>query len=183
MRIGDTNGFGRYGILDVVDGLLICHECGRGWKQLATHLKGAHGILADEYRRAHGLALTERLVAPSVRKKMSESWDRNAALHLASLDASRKPGAVAASHVRPQSEWTAATRARRHEMLKARRGRLLTDVEMSTLGDDLPMAAWCERVRQILADDKAVTQGSVGRSFGMDANWVHQRLRRYPPTP
>lgn len=45
MDYAAPDGYGRYGILDTTDdGLLICHECGRPCRHLATHARLAHGI-------------------------------------------------------------------------------------------------------------------------------------------
>lgn len=55
MRVGDPDGYSIYGQVEEFDGRLVCHECGRMFVQLATHLYGAHGITAAAYREAHGL--------------------------------------------------------------------------------------------------------------------------------
>lgn len=180
MRVGDPDGHGRYGHLDEVDGRLLCHECGRTYLHLGTHAAGTHGLSAEQYRITHGLALTEPLVAPAVRAKMSTAWERNRDVHMAALDGARDPDR-AREHVRPQREWTPATRVKRARMLSDRRGRLLADTEMVELGDDLPLQEWCDRVRAMLAADPTLTQMSIARSFGRSDAWVHQRLRRYPP--
>ena len=178
MRVGDPDGHGRYGILDTSDdGRLICHECGRTYLHLGTHVVGAHQLTAEEYRVAHGLALTQRLVAQVVSEKMSHSWERHRDMHLGSLEASRDPDR-ARRGMRPRAEWTPATRVERARMLTERRGRLLTEDEMRELGDDLPMQQWCDRVRALLASDPSVTMASIGRSFDRTPAWVPLRLRR-----
>lgn len=180
VRVGDLDGHGQYGYLDEVDGRLLCHECGRTYLHLGTHAAGAHDLTAEQYRIAHGLALTEPLVASSVREKMSASWERNRELHMAALDGARDPDA-AREHMRPRREWTPATRVKRARMLSDRRGRLLTDAEMAELGDDLPLQEWCDRVRAMLAADPTLTQMSIARSFDRGQAWTYTRLRRYPP--
>lgn len=62
---GDRDGHGRYGVLDQDDrGWLLCHECGHWWRHLAAHVR-AHGLHARDYRAAHGLPATTRLVGPA----------------------------------------------------------------------------------------------------------------------
>lgn len=180
MRVGDPDGYGRYGYLDTDDdGLLVCHECGAGWRHLATHARLAHGVPADQYRQAHGLPLTIPLVAKVVRDRMMAAWEKHRDAHLAALAASRDPDRARA-HVRPQAQWPPATRAKRARDLSARRGRALTEEEMHHLGDDLPMDEWCRRARALLAADPSVSKASISRSFGRSDPWVNQRLRRYP---
>jgi phage tail protein X len=180
VRIGEVDGHGRYGHLDTVDGRLVCHECGRTYLHLATHLQQSHGLRAETYRIAHGLPLTIPLVAASVQQRMREKWHQHAACHLDALATHRQPE-EARKHNRPSGQWTAATRAKRIADLEARRGRLLTASEMDDLGDDVPLQEWCDRVRTLLAADETVTRSSIGRSFGRSTQWATQRLRRYPP--
>lgn len=180
VRVGDPDGHGRYGHIDEIDDRLLCHECGATYLHLGTHAVGAHGLSAEQYRIAHGLALTEPLVAPSVRTKMSIAWERHRDTHLAALDGARDPDR-ARKHVRAQHEWTPATRVKRARMLADRRGRLLTAEEMARLGDDLPMQEWCDRVRTVLAADPTLTQSSISRSFDRTPSWAQLRLRRHPP--
>ena len=46
---------GRYGILDLDETGVLCHECGRRLRGLGTHLLKAHDMTAADYRDAHGL--------------------------------------------------------------------------------------------------------------------------------
>jgi hypothetical protein len=69
-RLGTPDGFGRFGYLDG-DDVLLCHECGRWYAGLGAHVYGAHGMTADEYRSAHGLARGAALSGAAVRAKMS----------------------------------------------------------------------------------------------------------------
>lgn len=181
MRIGDSDGYGRFGELTVDgDGRLLCHECGGTYLHLATHLKRSHNMTAKPYRIKHGLPLTIPLVAASVSKRMAAAWDANREQHLDDLVRYRDI-ARARESTRPVSQWSAATRAARVKKLAARRGRMLTEAEKQELGDDLLLEEWCRRVRALLAADPTLSIGSINRSFDMSANWAHRRLHRYPP--
>ncbi|WP_336794134.1 helicase associated domain-containing protein [Gordonia malaquae] len=147
MTVGDPDGFGRYGMLDEIDGRYLCHVCGRTWRHLGAHAAGAHGTPAVEYRRAHGLAEGTLLLVAPLSEKMSARWHEF-----------RSP-----------------------EDLAARRGRRLTQAEMSQLGDDVPVQQWCDRVRALLDRDDSVSAVSISESFGRSSTWAAARLRRYPP--
>lgn len=72
MILGDPDGYGRYGHLDVADdGGLVCHECGRSVRHLATHARLAHALTAAIYRERHGLGRSLPLVCPDVAAGMS----------------------------------------------------------------------------------------------------------------
>lgn len=71
-RVGVTpSGHGTYGVVDVEDGKLLCHECGGWYRSLAVHIGMAHdGTRA--YRLAHGLTMSTPLVAEDVSAAHSE---------------------------------------------------------------------------------------------------------------
>lgn len=177
------DGYGRFGTLDFQDGKIICHECGKAYKQLATHLYGAHGISADAYREAHGLGRTTRLVAPSVRQKMSESWEKNRDIHLAALekrdiDKARKLSPI--GHKGRRIPHRPEVRAMYQEMMKATRGRDLTPEEAESLGDGLDLQAWSNAATRLLKDPD-VSLRSIADASGIAVATVRQRIRRYPP--
>lgn len=106
-QVGEPDGYGRYGILDVDEDTVLCHECGRRLQRLGVHLR-VHGMDSAQYRAAHGLprklplaSLANRaLVSEQVRSRMgSPAWER--------LVASRDP--VAASRSRVRTLASAAT--------------------------------------------------------------------------
>ena len=179
IRYGDPDGHGRHGILDTgEDGLLICHECGQGWKHLATHARLAHGITARDYREAHGLPLTQALVAPAVSEKMRESWEKNGALHAASLESARNPDKAQRSS--RGGTWSVGTRARQSQRNQARASRDLTPDEVELLGDLYDIPTWTANLRALMAAHPELSQVAIGRSVGISAATVAQRLRRYP---
>ncbi|WP_062214678.1 MucR family transcriptional regulator [Streptomyces sp. NBRC 109706] len=66
MHYGDRDGYGQYGILDDDGERVLCHECGRRYRQLPYHINRAHGMTAVEYRAAHGLSVTQPLASDSL---------------------------------------------------------------------------------------------------------------------
>lgn len=51
------------GVCEEVDGLLVCHECGRGYSNLAQHVLGRHDMTPETYRGAHGLGTSVALTS------------------------------------------------------------------------------------------------------------------------
>lgn len=100
-EVGSPSGHGRYGLLDVDGGRVLCHECGGWYRSVGSHVTRAHGITAREYKITHGLPLGTALVAPDLSELHSnrasarvggENWKR--------LEAKRDP--TAASHARDE---------------------------------------------------------------------------------
>ncbi len=56
-------GQGVYGVLDDDGQTVACHECGRRYRALVTHLARAHAMSCAEYRQAHGLGATRPLAS------------------------------------------------------------------------------------------------------------------------
>lgn len=177
-RYGAPDGYGRFGILDRDDtGLLLCHECGRWWMHLATHVTRSHQMRAAEYRLAHGLSTGTRLVSSSTRERMRESWERNRDRHLADLESSRDPDA-ARSAVSSGARWRPELVARRINAAVAHRVDL-TPAQVEFLGDIADIPGWAERVRR-LVDRDDVSLAAIARATGLATATVSQRLRRYP---
>lgn len=70
MRVGERDGFGRFGVLDDSPDGLLCHECGRRFAHLGLHVFKAHEMTAAEYRAAHGLG-RRGLVAQGTREAIA----------------------------------------------------------------------------------------------------------------
>ena len=101
---GSPDGHGRYGILDRDDDRRpICHECGRAFEHLATHVR-VHRISAAEYRERHGLSPGLTLVGDASRARMSAAWERHRSTHLTTLDEHRDPNA--AREASRESRWS-----------------------------------------------------------------------------
>lgn len=186
MKYGAPDGHGRHGILGVDDdGLLVCHECGRPWKHLGTHVRQAHGIMPADYRAAHGLGASTRLVAAVVSEQMRRAWQAHETEHLATLEATRDiDRARQASPVGHRGGRREAARpevrAGYQARARARRGRELTDHETATLGDGLDLQAWADTARALLRDP-TLSARSLAQACDIAPATVHQRLRRYPP--
>lgn len=73
LSVGEPDGVGRFGVLDIDDDGLLCHECGVRFLHLGLHVWRAHGITARAYRLAHGLARTRGLVAEPLRARLAEN--------------------------------------------------------------------------------------------------------------
>lgn len=104
MKLGDQDGYGRYGYLDGDDERIRCHECGGMFRSLGAHVSLAHNMSADEYREAHGLPQRMKLISPNLKKVHSdagkarigtEGWQR--------MVAKRDP--TAASHARTEESF------------------------------------------------------------------------------
>ena len=181
-RVGDPDGFGRYGIIDTDDdGRLLCHECGAYWGHLATHARLAHGITAPDYRRQHGLGSTTKLAGAGARRKMREAFAARTDDPLGTLEAHRDPGTAADRSLSHRGgAWAPEVRAKRAALARARRGRELTPQEVGRLaavGHDLQ--AWADTARSILADP-TVSTTSIAAVSDITPSTVSQRLRRYP---
>ena len=174
---GSPDGHGRYGILDRDDdGRPICHECGRALEHLATHVR-VHGISAAEYRERHGLSPGLALVGEDARARMRAAWERHRIAHLTTLDEHRDPNA--AREASRESRWSPQQVAEAQARGMARRGRMLTDAEINSLGDPTDIPAWADRAR-VLLELEGVTLSSLARSIDMPTPTVAQRLRRHP---
>jgi len=81
-QLGDWDGhvYGDLGVLVAEeDGTrLICHACGQAYRNLGTHVVGAHKLLAFEYKAIFGLRATTSLLAPALAQRHREQ-------HLATL--------------------------------------------------------------------------------------------------
>lgn len=58
------------GVLDDDGRTVACHECGRRYRALATHLARVHEMSSDEYREQWGLARTLPLASTATRETM-----------------------------------------------------------------------------------------------------------------
>ncbi|MFI1189404.1 MucR family transcriptional regulator [Streptomyces californicus] len=101
-RFGQPDGHGLYGILDDDGQSVLCHECGGRYRSLGGHAFGAHGMTADEYKAAHGLARSRSLASSALRETFSArsvaqvgtaAWQR--------FEAARDPQAAADARTFP----------------------------------------------------------------------------------
>jgi len=176
-KIGDQLGHAEFGrVVTDLDGDLICGECGRPCKQLATHLRYSHNMSAEQYREKYGLGRTTKLVSESVRQKNSEAANRRIDEIVRKFDATRRPDlATEASRGKP---WTPETRAKRQAQAKARRTPDLTPSQVEMLGTGLDLQAWADAARKLLAD--GVSIAAIARAADIMPSTVRQRINRYP---
>lgn len=77
VKAGDPDGFGRFGHLEEDDeSRVLCHECGRWLRAMASHLARKHGMSTEQYRAAHGLARTVPLAGLRTRERLHASGIR-----------------------------------------------------------------------------------------------------------
>lgn len=129
-RLGDPDGYGRYGSIDVVHDLLLCHECGRSFAHLGLHAWRGHGVSADDYRERHGLPRRTGLVAPGTRATIvAKATARMGTPAGRAFVDSRDPAAATRARIkerpRPAVSATAAETARRNGR-GARKPRIIT---------------------------------------------------------
>ena len=180
MKVGDKDGHGQYGIIDENPDGLLCHECGKRFKHLSTHVSLGHKIKVADYRERHGLHAQKPLVSQQVRGNMRDSWEKHSSKHLADLDAHRNPlKAVEASREISRNR-SAGAKAGRVAALKSRRGRPLTQQEIDVLNAAPGIPEWSELAHKIL-EDSSVSLRSLAESLGMKRVTAHQRLKRYRP--
>ncbi len=178
---GERLGYAIYGqLVTTDDGRLICGECGRSWKHLATHLVGAHGMTAAAYREKYGLSAGRSLVSAEVSGKLADVWTRHEAEHRARLDHSRDTvKAHAASGAKPGVAWRPETRAVRQATGRASRSRDLAPDEAASLGDGIDLQVWADAARSLIAES-GVTLAALARASDISSATAAQRLRRYP---
>lgn len=176
---GAPDGHGRYGVLErrESDGRVLCHECGRWWHHLATHLAGTHGIRAADYRRAHGLSGGTGLVGTRVRDALSEA--SSAPERVAALAEHRDPDRARAA-MTSRGQWAPELVAGRRARARAARVDLTLE-QLAELGDVTDIHGWADRARALMARD-GVPAAAIARASGLATGTVSQRLRRYPAT-
>ena len=130
-RVGDVDGFGRYGILEeTLDGLLLCVLCGSAFAHLGLHVVRAHGCSAALYRLEHGLSRSRGLVSAEIRAKQAANAAASVATQQA-LAASRDAARAAAARVARGLPVSPAAAAQRDARIAAagratRTGRVTT---------------------------------------------------------
>ena len=182
MKVGDSDGYGRYGhVEETIDGLL-CHTCGKRYRHLATHIAMAHGDTVADYRARHGLPASRPLVSQSVRKRMREAWEMHSEGHLEDLAKHRDPAGATRASLPTTRNRSAGARAERDRYLRSRTGRALTSAEKARLDAQRSVPEWSRVAIEIL-DDPTVSVRSLAVSVGMKPVTVQARVRRYRRGP
>jgi hypothetical protein len=117
-----SSGFGAFGQLEITEtGEMTRHECGRSFRHLGLHVWRAHGELADEYRRKHGLARGRGLVAAdlqaTIRRNAKSRMDSFAG---AAFVAARDPVRARAAYVASGAPWAPQVRTEHAQRMAAR---------------------------------------------------------------
>jgi ROS/MUCR transcriptional regulator protein/CGNR zinc finger len=128
LRLGDQDGYGRYGMLEERREGLVCHLCGRAFPNLGLHAYRGHGMTAAQYREEHGLQRRIGLVSSELRGRIQQ----NAGARMSTpagqaFVAARDPKRAEAARLERSIEWRAATRAS-FRTARAGGGRLGTEV-------------------------------------------------------
>ena len=72
MKVGDLDGFGRFGVLDRDEDTVVCHECGKSYRSLVQHLHYTHQMSTADYRARHGLPAGLPLTCLETSRSISE---------------------------------------------------------------------------------------------------------------
>lgn len=99
MQVGDPDGYGHYGVLDVDEDGCLCVDCGWRGLHLGLHVFKAHGMRAAAYKQKHGLRRSRGLVAESTRRAQSANAAARYPTNLP-LQESRDPAAASAARHR-----------------------------------------------------------------------------------
>lgn len=182
MKVGDSDGYGRYGHVDENEDGILCHACGKRYRHLATHIAMGHGDTVADYRARHGLPASRPLVAQSVRERMSDSWQAHKETHLAALDEHRDPLKAVRASVPYSKQRAAGAKASREQYLRSRAGRTLTDGEKARLEAAHGVPEWSMIALEILGDP-AVSVRSLAQSVGVKVVTAEARIRRYRRGP
>lgn len=67
--------FGTLGKLYHRDGLVQCHICGKFYAHLGAHVKRAHFVEADDYKREFGLKMTAGLIGEDLAEKRRQNTE------------------------------------------------------------------------------------------------------------
>lgn len=130
-QVGDPDGEGHFGVLDEDTDGLLCHECGQRFTHLGLHAWKGHGLTADQYRQAHGLARSRGLVTSSTRATIVANARRTLATKPQFI-AARDPAAALAARLR--DGIVASPAGREASLAKPGRGRRGTVV----------VCGWCQ---------------------------------------
>lgn len=180
MQVGDPDGHGQYGIIDETAEGILCHECGRRFKHLSTHIHQGHKMKVADYRTQHGLHLKKPLVSKRVRGNMRSSWEKHADNHLTDLEKHRNPHKAIEASRESSRNRSPGAKAGRVAVLRSRHGRPLTQTEIDALDKAGSIPEWCQVAHKIM-EDSTVSLQSLSESVGLKKTTVNQRMRRYRP--
>lgn len=171
MKVGDPDGFGRFGTLDRDEDSVVCHECGRHFRMLVQHLRQAHAMSTSEYRERHGLPATlpltclgtSELIADRSRARIgTDQWLRFEEGRTRTLPASQE-AATRASAQNPAPSTTEQRRADARERFSGIRETWRADQWRTTFTEVVQFHA---RTGRWPMRGTAVPRGSVESKLG-----------------
>lgn len=119
MRLGERDGFGRFGDLDDDGTTVLCHECGRRLKSIAAHVVRAHDIAARDYKIRHGLPLGQPLCSTAVSERMSAGVRAvHGADYMRAIAAKIDQDVATHRHRETLAEFTSGLRAQRRHLTR-----------------------------------------------------------------
>lgn len=146
MKYGDPDGHGAYGQLTMgAGGGLVCHECGQERQFLGRHVR-EHGMTAGQYREAHGLGRSTRLVSPELAQTFSEkATERVGSPGWVRFEAARDVDSAREESLRALREplRAQALEARRKQAAAASRSRPKRVCEIDGCGRKHVANGWC----------------------------------------
>lgn len=109
--VGEPYRGGYWGVVDETEEGILCYECGKRFRHLGTHLPGAHGMSAAEYKDLYGIPRTQSLASTHLQEANRE---RALRLNLAAgLDGHRDASVGAASRTAGSIESISRTHRQR----------------------------------------------------------------------
>jgi hypothetical protein len=120
--------FGEFGVLVDDEDRAQCHVCGDFLGHLGGHVNQAHGLSADEYRRAFGLKQSTKLIGPSQKARKST----RAGNHLRTVDSPRREKLRSLTTDERRVMMAKATRRREHELLGPNRSAPVLPTRLDT---------------------------------------------------
>lgn len=165
-EVGSPSGHGRYGVLDVDGGRVLCHECGGWYRSVGSHVARSHGLTAREYKIRHGLPLGTALVAPD----LSELHSRNA---------TGRVGGAGWARLEEKRNPAAASAARDEEAFRKRGPRRGPNPAAVTAAQRAASDQYRDRdLGWVRREDAGESLADIARADGVPVNWVTKAVAR-----
>lgn len=78
--------FGEYGKITFIEGLPMCHICGKTFNKLGAHSWNAHKIPTSEYRDMFGICKNTKMMSVGSRETAKSKWEENKEQQLINLN-------------------------------------------------------------------------------------------------
>ncbi|MGP3938431.1 MucR family transcriptional regulator [Streptomyces sp. 6N106] len=165
---------------------VLCHECGKRYRMLPTHLLRAHGLTADQYRLAHGIAPRQPLESASTNAKKTANgyrvYEQRPDIR-AALGGGTKSAAAALTRAAQRAAPDLARRAsvRHRRSVNAARNAARQREEKQRLLDARAQAAGYPSIAEWLAGHPALTGEQIAVRLGISRS-AARGLRRATAT-